>query len=112
MTSWSHACMSTVYGWLHWITMSMLPFSFVSNTLARRYTKLDPISRTSFMKDMHALCYHVERKISSQLHDKFALVHDGVEADAIKALRDSQASQGSEEGFAVLVLSLAERSVS
>ncbi|RQM30486.1 hypothetical protein B5M09_012889, partial [Aphanomyces astaci] len=35
-----------------------------------------------------------------------------VEADAIKALRDSQASQGSEEGFAVLVLSLAERSVS
>ncbi|ETV86973.1 hypothetical protein H257_01991 [Aphanomyces astaci] len=116
------------------------------------------------MKYMHALCYHVERKIASQLPDKFALVHDGwshgsthylaifatfpssdpigytrtaaivknpefedgvvnallgseasltsVEADAIKALRDSQASQGSEEGFAVLVLSLAERSVS
>ncbi|ETV74064.1 hypothetical protein H257_11375 [Aphanomyces astaci] len=68
---------STVYGWLHWITMSMLPFSFVSNTLARRYTKLDPISRTSFMKYMHALCAHVERTIASQLPDQFAIVHDG-----------------------------------
>ncbi|ETV68602.1 hypothetical protein H257_15415 [Aphanomyces astaci] len=39
----------TVYGWLNWICLSLLPFAFVSNPLVRHYTNLDTISRTSFM---------------------------------------------------------------
>ncbi|RLO03154.1 hypothetical protein DYB28_013227 [Aphanomyces astaci] len=85
---------------------------------------------------MHALCAHVERKIANypdaaaQLGRSAVIVKNpafengvvkvllgseasltSVEAEAIKALRDSQASQGSEESVAMLELSLAERAL-
>ncbi|ETV69603.1 hypothetical protein H257_14742 [Aphanomyces astaci] len=44
-----------VYGWLTWITSSLLLFNFCENDMARRYSNLGPISNKTLMKRMHQI---------------------------------------------------------
>jgi hypothetical protein len=66
-----------IYGWVRWIVMSLLPFSFCEDAHARLYSNLENISLNTFMKYMQQLCRIVEKKISNILPDKFAIVFDG-----------------------------------
>ncbi|ETV74695.1 hypothetical protein H257_10811 [Aphanomyces astaci] len=67
----------TIFDWLKWVTELLLPFSFVANQIVRRYTNLDPISRTTFMKYLGLCTSVVEQNIREKLPDAFALVFDG-----------------------------------
>ena len=54
-------------------------FSFVDDELTRNYTNLDPICRSTFMKNHHILIpmLKIESSIATELPAKFAIVHDG-----------------------------------
>lgn len=66
-----------IFGWLDWIIMDNLPFSFVENPLTRKYTNLKPICTNTFMKYMEDLCKEVERVVAKKLPDRFGLALDG-----------------------------------
>ncbi|ETV75063.1 hypothetical protein H257_10662 [Aphanomyces astaci] len=66
-----------VYGWLTWITASLMPFSFCENDMARRFTTMGTISVKTLMKCMHAMCRWMESKISETLPESFAIIYDG-----------------------------------
>jgi hypothetical protein len=57
--------------------MEDLAFSFVENSLTRKYVALDPISRPTLMKYMASLGDIVEQKIKESLPATFGLVVDG-----------------------------------
>ncbi|RQM29283.1 hypothetical protein B5M09_013613 [Aphanomyces astaci] len=65
-----------VYGWLTWITSSLLPFNFCENEMARRYSNLGPISNKTLMKWMHQMCRWLEAKLKKTLPESFACVFD------------------------------------
>ncbi|RHZ39796.1 hypothetical protein DYB31_005002 [Aphanomyces astaci] len=65
-----------VYGWLTWITSSLLPFNFCENEMARRYSNLGPISNKTLMKWMHQMCRRLEAKLKKTLPESFACVFD------------------------------------
>jgi hypothetical protein len=68
-----------IFGWLDWVIMEYLPFSFVEKERSRSYTRLNPISRNSFVKYMHKLTEMVEAEISTLLESsgRFSIVLDG-----------------------------------
>ena len=57
--------------------MNGFPFSFVEKEVNRRYTKLEPISPRTLLKDMPNLTVRVEKDIVKELPKKFSLVNDG-----------------------------------
>ncbi|RHZ01858.1 hypothetical protein DYB31_008467, partial [Aphanomyces astaci] len=65
-----------VYGWLTWITSSLLPFNFCENEMARRYSNLGPISNKTLMKWMHQMCRWLEAKLKKTPSESFACVFD------------------------------------
>ncbi|RHY49566.1 hypothetical protein DYB30_011046 [Aphanomyces astaci] len=65
-----------VYGWLTWITSSLLPFNFCENEMARRYSNLGPIRNKTLMKWMHQMCRWLEAKLKKTLPESFACVFD------------------------------------
>ena len=52
-------------------------FSFVSNELNRKYSKLTSISRATLMKLFSELTKAVEQKVAADLPDSFGVVIDG-----------------------------------
>ena len=66
-----------LYCWLDWICTEMKPFSFIQSALTQQYSRLTPIALNTFMKYMNLVTKKVERKISDELPEKFALVIDG-----------------------------------
>lgn len=71
------AAAKQVFGWIEWIVMGFLPFSFVEKTLTRKYSKLQQISIKTLKKHMENLVVVVEEKIASLLPNKFGIVVDG-----------------------------------
>ena len=65
------------FGWLEGTIMGGKNFSFVSNELNRKYSKLTSISRTTLMKLISDLTKAVEQKVAADLPDSFGLVIDG-----------------------------------
>ncbi|ETV84120.1 hypothetical protein H257_03430 [Aphanomyces astaci] len=66
-----------VFGWLAWITMSLLPFAFCENVYAKRYTTLGSMTTNTLWKYIHLVCQVVEAKLRRTLSSKFAHVFDG-----------------------------------
>ena len=74
----SIAPVENIYGWVHWITEGLKPFSFVTEATTRTYTKLKPICTNTLLKHMHGIAKQVEEKISLLLAEKkFAILIDG-----------------------------------
>ena len=65
------------FGRLEWTMMVGNNFSFVSNELNRKYSKLTSISRTTIMKLISDLTKAVEQKVAADLPHSFGLVIDG-----------------------------------
>lgn len=65
------------YGWLALVVDALLPFSTCENPAYRSIARVGPISRKTFMEVMLAVVDVVEKKIASDLPDRFALVFDG-----------------------------------
>ena len=59
-----------LYGWLEWVIMTGQPFSFVDNNLT-------PITRPTLMKYLQILVREEEKKIESELPEKFGRILDG-----------------------------------
>ena len=66
-----------LYGWIDWICVDLLPFSFVEKELTRKYSKLTSISRNTLLKYMEKLTKQVEINIAKELPEKFSLIIDG-----------------------------------
>jgi hypothetical protein len=66
-----------IYRWINWIIKGKLPFSFVENRLARKYSRLDPICRKTLMKYMNAVYERLKKKIAKILPDTFGGIFDG-----------------------------------
>jgi len=66
-----------VHGWLEWVCIGLKPFSFVEETLTRRYSNLAPITAPTLKKYMEKVTKAVERAISQELPNRFALAIDG-----------------------------------
>jgi hypothetical protein len=56
-----------IYGWVEWIILDMLTFSFCTKMMPRKYTWLKPICYNTFMKYLAMLSYGVEKKIKEFL---------------------------------------------
>ena len=67
----------TIYGYLEWVIMADLPFTFVENDLTRKFPKLGLLSRSTFMKYLQGVTKEVEMLIKKQLPSKFGLIFDG-----------------------------------
>ena len=67
----------TIYGYLEWVIMAELPFTFVENDLTRKFSKLGVLSRSTFMKYLQGVTKEVEMIIKKQLLSKFGLIFDG-----------------------------------
>ena len=65
------------FGRLEWTIMGDNNFSFVSNELNCKYSKLTSISRTTLMKLISDFTKAVEQKVEADLPDSFGLVTDG-----------------------------------
>ena len=65
------------FGWLEWTVMGGNNFSFVSNELNRKFSKITSISRTNLLKLISELTKAVEQKVAADLPDSFVLVIDG-----------------------------------
>ena len=70
-----------IYGWLDWIVTCSLPFNTVDDNTFKKYTSLPPISLKTCMKYLEGLTKVLEKKISTMLPKKFALVFDGWSLD-------------------------------
>ncbi|KAI3657095.1 hypothetical protein MP638_005789 [Amoeboaphelidium occidentale] len=66
-----------IFGWIEWILMCNLAFSFVSNQYTRKYCNLLPICVNTLKKYMTKLLVKVEEIIADELPDKFGVVLDG-----------------------------------
>ena len=66
-----------IYGWMDWVVMNGLPFSFVENEYNKKYTSLNPISRPTLMKYLELVEEKVEQKITVLLPEKFGITIDG-----------------------------------
>ena len=66
-----------IYGWMEWVVMNGLPFSFVENDYNKKYTSLNPISRPTLMKYLELVAEKVEQKITVLLPEKFGIIIDG-----------------------------------
>ncbi|RQM21052.1 hypothetical protein B5M09_013373 [Aphanomyces astaci] len=75
MPLFSHS-VRNVYGWLAWITSSLLRFKFCENDMARRYSNIGPIRNKTLMKWMHQMCRWLEAKLKNTLPKSFACVID------------------------------------
>ena len=67
----------TIYGYLKWVIMADLPFTFVENDLTRKFSKLGVLSRSTFMKYLQGVTKEVEMIIKKQFPSKFGLIFDG-----------------------------------
>ncbi|ETV78796.1 hypothetical protein H257_07626 [Aphanomyces astaci] len=72
MPLFSHS-VRNVYGWLAWITSSLLRFKFCENDMARRYSNIGPIRNKTLMKWMHQMCRWLEAKLKNTLPKSFAM---------------------------------------
>ena len=66
-----------IFRWLQWIIKGKHPFTFVDDKYNRKYTKLDPICRTTLMKYMHGVYDRVLKMLAIRLPDSFGGVLDG-----------------------------------
>ncbi|KAG6953164.1 hypothetical protein JG688_00012961 [Phytophthora aleatoria] len=56
-----------LYGWLVWIIMSKLPFTFCENHSTRRYTASEPVCVETLRAPMEGVAVAVERSIASEM---------------------------------------------
>jgi hypothetical protein len=68
---------ANLYAWLDLVVNGGLAFGTVEQPLFRKYTKMAPISRNTFMKTMHEVVLLVEEKIRKMLPELLAIVFDG-----------------------------------
>ena len=68
---------TTIYSWLEWIIMEGREFSFSEKELVRKYCKLEPIARSSFMKYMDLVTKRVEEDIGKSQPTTYGLIIDG-----------------------------------
>ncbi len=68
---------ATIFGWMEWVIMANLPFSFVENDLTIKYTTLESICAKTFSKYLRLLALEVENKVRDELPDKIGIVIDG-----------------------------------
>ncbi|KAG3234286.1 hypothetical protein PI124_g20658 [Phytophthora idaei] len=66
-----------LYGWLVWIIMSKLPFTFCENHSTRRYTALEPVCVETLRAPMEGVAVAVERSIASEMPGRVGLILDG-----------------------------------
>ena len=63
-----------VYGWIEWVCVGLKPFSFIEESLTRKYTSLGSMTNLTLKMYMEKLIQIVKNKISYELPDKFSLV--------------------------------------
>jgi hypothetical protein len=67
-----------IYSWLNWIVMCNLPFSWVDNAIARRYSAIKgTITYKTFIKYLNLVAQKLLGKMASILPDKFCIMFDG-----------------------------------
>ena len=76
----------TIYSWMEWICVSMKPFTFCTDPLTRKYSKLENISVNTLKKYMDLTVKHVEGKISRLLPEQFALILDAWSSNSVHYL--------------------------
>jgi hypothetical protein len=65
------------FGWIEWVMMGLKPFSFVKNTLTRKYSNLEGISAEIAMLYVNILVNKVEDLIRDSVPSKFTLLFYG-----------------------------------
>ena len=73
---------TNICSWIEWVCVGLKPFNFVSDSLTRKYTNLEPISVNTLKKYMDLLVKRVEKKIAQTLPEKFALIIDAWTANS------------------------------
>jgi hypothetical protein len=71
---------NNLYGWIDWVVTQDLPFSFVENEKARKYSSLTPIARLTLMRYFDALSFECDGILCTILPEIFALFFDGWDA--------------------------------
>ncbi len=65
---------TNIFGWIEWVCGDLKPFSFPENALTRKYSSLKGITNKTLKKYIQKLTVEVEKIISKDLPEKFALV--------------------------------------
>ncbi|KAG3078593.1 hypothetical protein PI125_g20940 [Phytophthora idaei] len=65
-----------VFGWLEWLVDGEMLLNFCENALARKYTRLKPLSKATLKKYLQALTVLVEGEISKRTRSIYALTFD------------------------------------
>ncbi|KAE9041624.1 hypothetical protein PR002_g4347 [Phytophthora rubi] len=71
-----------LFGWLEWLIKCNLPLSFCESKLARRYTRLEPVSVETLRRAMEATTRSVESSVAAEMPETFGLVFDGWSHDS------------------------------
>ncbi|EGZ28700.1 hypothetical protein PHYSODRAFT_248221 [Phytophthora sojae] len=71
-----------LFGWLEWLVKCNLPLSFCESKLARRYTRLQPVSVETLRRVMDAVTRCVEHAIAAEMPEEFGLIFDGWSHDS------------------------------
>ncbi|KAG2820329.1 hypothetical protein PC111_g11513 [Phytophthora cactorum] len=66
----------TVFGWLEWLVDGEMLLNFSENALARKYTRLKPLSKATLKKYLQALAVLVEGEITKRTRSIYALIFD------------------------------------
>ncbi|KAG3054701.1 hypothetical protein PC121_g16157 [Phytophthora cactorum] len=66
----------TVFGWLEWLIDGEMLLNFSENALARKYTRLKPLSKATLKKYLQALAVLVEGEITKRTRSIYALIFD------------------------------------
>ena len=67
----------TLYRWPEWVCLELKPFAFVESEYTQKYPKLGNISVNTLEKYVHLVSNGVEREITPELSEKFAIIFDG-----------------------------------
>ncbi|EGZ06639.1 hypothetical protein PHYSODRAFT_340857 [Phytophthora sojae] len=71
-----------LFGWLEWLVKCNLPLSFCEIKLARRYTRLQPVSVETLRRVMDAVTRCVEHAIAAEMPEEFGIIFDGWSHDS------------------------------
>ena len=66
-----------MYSLIEWVTCGLKPFSFVENSLAQKYSKLENISIKTMKKYMNLLSKKIEVEVVNIVPENFAIIFDG-----------------------------------
>jgi hypothetical protein len=68
---------NNVFNWLNGVIEDNLPFSFCERPNTKKFSKLDPISVDTLMKDIILTTERVENTVADGLLNKFGIIIDG-----------------------------------